>query len=80
MLIACAATALALLRRSTALHWASWEGHTETANALAAAGADVHCNTNDGYGSAAEHHSAVGECVICRRLGGGGAGGGTRRR
>jgi hypothetical protein len=38
------------LRRSTALHYASLNGHTETAMALVKAGADVHCKDNDGYG------------------------------
>ncbi len=40
------------LCRRTALHVASSKGHTETAMALVNAGADVHCKTNDGYGSA----------------------------
>jgi hypothetical protein len=39
-----------LLCRNTALHLASQEGHTETAMALVAAGADVHRTFNDGYG------------------------------
>jgi ankyrin repeat protein len=39
------------LCRFTALHDASGNGHTETALALVKAGADVHCKTNDGYGS-----------------------------
>ncbi len=43
---------LCWLCRSTALHSASYNGHTETAMALVKAGADVHCNGNDGYGSA----------------------------
>ncbi len=38
------------LCRTTALHLASQKGHAETALALAKAGADVHCKTNDGYG------------------------------
>ncbi len=38
------------LCRWTALHWASLNGHTETAMALVKAGADVHCKDNDGYG------------------------------
>ncbi len=49
--IACAAQAHAWLRRWTALHWASKEGHTETLKALVVAGADVHCEENDGYGA-----------------------------
>jgi hypothetical protein len=32
------------LCRKKALHWASQNGHTETAMALVEAGADVHCN------------------------------------
>ncbi len=39
------------LCRWTALHWASQDGHTETAMALVEAGVDVHCKDNDGYGS-----------------------------
>ncbi len=39
------------LCRRTALHDASANGRTETAMALAKTGADVHCKTNDGYGS-----------------------------
>ncbi len=42
--------ALRSLRRNTALHIASWNGHTETALALVGAGADVHCKNNYGYG------------------------------
>jgi hypothetical protein len=42
---------LCSLCRRTALHNASLNGHTETAMALAKAGADVHCKDNDGYGS-----------------------------
>ncbi len=38
------------LCRGTAVHWASQNGHTETAMALVKAGADVHCKDNDGYG------------------------------
>jgi ankyrin repeat protein len=38
-----------LLCRDTALHIASSNGHTEMAQALVAAGADVHCKNNDGY-------------------------------
>ncbi len=38
------------LCRFTALHFASQNGHTETALALVKAGADVHCKTNDGCG------------------------------
>ncbi len=36
--------------RLTALHFASMNGHTETAKALVAAGADVHCTNTEGYG------------------------------
>ena len=36
------------LCRMTALHVASQNGHTETAEALVAAGADVHSKDNDG--------------------------------
>ncbi len=43
--------ACAWLRRWTALHLASQEGHTKKAKALVAAGADVHCKDNDGYGA-----------------------------
>ncbi len=39
------------LCRMTALHDASLEGHTETAMALVKAGADVHCQDSEGYGS-----------------------------
>jgi hypothetical protein len=39
-----------VLCRLTALHYASSFGHTETALALAKAGADVHCTNNIGYG------------------------------
>ena len=39
------------LCRGTALHWASGNGHTETAMALVTAGADVHCKDKYGYGS-----------------------------
>ncbi len=42
--------ARAWLCRLTALHIASENGHTETAQALVAAGADVHCEDDDGYG------------------------------
>jgi hypothetical protein len=55
------------LCRRTALHRASLNGHTETAMALVEAGADVHCKTNDGYGS--------GGCIVMslvRRQNGGG--------
>ncbi len=39
------------LCRWTALHFASSNGHTETATALVKAGADVHCKLPDlGYG------------------------------
>ncbi len=38
------------LCRWTAVHWASQNGHTETAMALVEAGADVHCKANEGYG------------------------------
>ncbi len=38
------------LCRLTALHYASVNGHTRTAIALVKAGADVHCQDNDGYG------------------------------
>ncbi len=38
------------LRRWTALHLALRNGHTEMAEALVAAGADVHCIDSDGYG------------------------------
>jgi hypothetical protein len=38
------------LCRGTAVHWASQNGHTETAMALVKAGADVHCKDNNGYG------------------------------
>ena len=41
------------LCRWTALHFASLNGHTETAMALVKAGADVHCKDNDGCGSRA---------------------------
>ncbi len=49
--IACAARACAWLRRWTALHYALLNGHTETAMALVAAGADVHCTNKRGYGA-----------------------------
>jgi hypothetical protein len=39
------------LFRDTALHDASYNGHTETTMALVKVGADVHCKDNDGYGS-----------------------------
>ncbi len=39
------------LGRRTALHWASSNGHTETALALVQAGADVHGKNSLGYGS-----------------------------
>ncbi len=39
-----------MLCRRTALHKASENGHTETAQALVAAGADVHCKDDYGYG------------------------------
>jgi hypothetical protein len=39
------------LCRWTVLHYASQNGHAETAMALVRAGADVHCTENDGYGS-----------------------------
>ncbi len=39
--------------RWTALHRASWNGHTETAMALVKAGADVNCKDNVGCGSRA---------------------------
>jgi hypothetical protein len=38
------------LCRMTALHYASSNGHTETALALITAGADMRCKDNDGYG------------------------------
>ena len=41
----------AWLCRWTALHYASQNGHTETAMALTKAGADVHCKDNYRYGS-----------------------------
>jgi hypothetical protein len=41
------------LCRETALHWASQNGHTETAMVLVKAGADVHCKDTEGYGSRA---------------------------
>ncbi len=41
---------MGVLCRLTALHLASWKGCTVTAKALIAAGADVHCKNNDGYG------------------------------
>ena len=43
-------TGMCLLCRRTALHYASLNGHTETAMALVKAGADVHCKANDGCG------------------------------
>ncbi len=39
----------------TALHYASLNGHTETAMALVTAGADVHGKTNVGYGFSRLH-------------------------
>ncbi len=39
------------LSRRTALHYASERGNKYTAVALVKAGADVHCKSNDGYGS-----------------------------
>jgi hypothetical protein len=48
------------LRRQTALHLASLNGKTETALALAKAGADVHCKTNGGYGLSGQHPRVVG--------------------
>jgi hypothetical protein len=42
--------------RLTALHDASLNGHTVTAKALVAAGADLQCEDNDGYGRG---------CVAC---------------
>jgi hypothetical protein len=56
----------AWLCRSTALHWASDTGHTETALALVKAGADVHCKNNKGYGSALGLHPCVGWVAMVR--------------
>ena len=56
-----------LLRRWTALHWASQIGHTETVMGLLAAGADVHCNTDTGYGAGRCIVGAFREWGICRR-------------
>jgi hypothetical protein len=49
--ITCVGRAHAWLRRWTALHYASQNGHTETAKALVAVGADVHCKAEEGYGA-----------------------------
>jgi ankyrin repeat protein len=49
--------------RQTALHWASNNGHTETAMALAKAGADVHCKDNDGYSNLL---TVLGPASLCR--------------
>jgi hypothetical protein len=48
------------LCRFTALHYASSNGHTETALALVKAGADVHFKSNDGYGFSRQHPRVVG--------------------
>jgi hypothetical protein len=48
------------LCRRTALHFASNNGHTETALALAKAGADVHCKDNEGYGCSGLHPRVIG--------------------
>jgi hypothetical protein len=66
------------LCRSTALHCASLNGHTETALALVKAGADVHCKGTDGYGFWRLHPRAVWLVTVrgrtVRPLGGGAAG------
>jgi hypothetical protein len=54
--IARAAVGVGWRCRQTALHYASFNGHTETAMALVAAGADVHRQDNDdGYGRGVSH-------------------------
>jgi hypothetical protein len=50
--------------RKTVLHWASLNGHTETAMALVKAGADVRCKDNDGYGFSC----CIGSSGIVRRV------------
>ncbi len=55
--IARAAVSVGWRCRQTALQIASSNGHTETAKALVAAGADVHRQDDDGYGR--------GVCVAC---------------
>jgi hypothetical protein len=62
------------LCRRTALHWASMEGHTETAMALIKAGADVHGKDTNGYGFSGLHPLVGwfltlrgGRSVLCRR-------------
>ncbi len=48
------------LCRQTALHFASQNGHTETAMALVKAGADVHCKAKYGYGFSTLHRLVSG--------------------
>ncbi len=55
-----------MLRRWTALHWASQKGHTETVKLLIAAGADVHCKNNVGYGAGRCIAGPAGEWAFCR--------------
>ncbi len=58
---------LVRLCRRTALHWASQNGHTETAMALFKVDTDVQCTANDGYGSRGCMLVSLG----CRQFGGG---------
>ncbi len=65
--IACAAQGACLPCRRTALQLASHNGHTETAKALVAAGADVHCNDNDGYGAGRCMAGQFASVLLCGR-------------
>ncbi len=46
---------------------ASQNGHTETAKALVAAGADVHCKSNDGYGAGRCMAGQFASVLVCWR-------------
>ncbi len=61
-----------LLCRRTALHLAAKNGHTETAMALAKAGADVRCKDDVGYGSSGCILVSMVCHSVCVCVGGGG--------
>ncbi len=65
-------TGVCLLCSYTALHWASFSGHTDAAKALMAAGVDVHCTGNDGCGRDVALRGQLANASFAARTGDGG--------